>query len=196
MQHQPFSGIWPIPAGESWLCDIGTHLKFNLGLDKADIAVISGGVSGPQAVDGVQNFPESIFECAAIDIIGIHGYFSKQANETAGTPWAKMFVPGNTLTARAKSKKGKGKLLLVEEWAYVDSHFGLFYKKEAIFDQGNALNLRGIPWVSSEDSSVQQRKFVDNVVILPFDDTGRRSDIQGQSTEERVYGLDRVEGRS
>lgn len=58
-----------------------------------------------------------------------------------------MFVPGNTLTARAKGKKGQGKLLLVEEWSYVNSKHGLFYKKEAIFDQGNALNLRGIPWV-------------------------------------------------
>ena len=62
-----------------------------------------------------------------------------------------MFLPGNTLTGRAmgKGKKGKeGKLLLVEEWTYVhNSDFGLFYKKEAVFDQGNALNYRGIPWV-------------------------------------------------
>lgn len=124
-------------------------MKFTIGLDKSDIAVISGGVSGPQKVDGLQNFPDSVFDCAAIDVIGVHGYFSKHDSATAGTPWANMFVPGNTLTARAIGKEGKGKLLLVEEWAYVDSKFGLFYKKEAIFDQGNALNLRGIPWVSA-----------------------------------------------
>jgi hypothetical protein len=60
-----------------------------------------------------------------------------------------MFIPGNTLTARARGKKHDGKLLLVEEWSYVhNDEFGLFYKKEAIFDQGNALNYRGIPWVS------------------------------------------------
>lgn len=150
LQNEPFSGIWPIPAGEGWLCDIATHLKFNIGLDQANIAVISGGISGPQSVDGIQNFPDSAMECAAIDVIGIHGYFKKDFEETAGTSWAKMFVPGNTLTARMKGKKGEDKLLLVEEWSYVHSKFGHFYKKEAIFDQGNALNYRGIPWVGFE----------------------------------------------
>lgn len=87
-------------------------------------------------------------ECAGIDVIGIHGYFKKESDATAGTPWANMFAPGNTLTARAKGKKHHGKLLLVEEWSYVHSKFGHFYKKEALFDQGNALNYRGIPWVS------------------------------------------------
>jgi hypothetical protein len=148
LQNEPFSGIWPIPAGEDWLCDIATYLKFNLGLDNANIAVISGGISGPQSVVGIQNFPDSAMECKAIDIIGIHGYFKKEDDTTAGTPWANMFIPGNTLTARVKAKKGEGKLLLVEEWSYVHSKFGHFYKKEALFDQGNALNLRGIPWVS------------------------------------------------
>jgi hypothetical protein len=147
LQNEPFSGIWPIPAGESWLCDIANYLKFNIGLDKANIAVISGGISGPQTVDGIQNFPDSAMECTAIDVIGIHGYFKKESDATAGTPWANLFIPGNTLTARAKGKKGEGKLLLVEEWAYMHTKFGHFYKKEAIFDQGNALNLRGIPWV-------------------------------------------------
>jgi hypothetical protein len=148
LQNEPFSGIWPIPAGEDWLCDIATYLKFNLGLDNANIAVISGGISGPQTVDGIQNFPDSAMECNAIDIIGIHGYFKKEDDTTAGTPWANMFIPGNTLTARVKAKKGEGKLLLVEEWSHVHSKFGHFYKKEAIFDQGNALNFRGIPLVS------------------------------------------------
>jgi hypothetical protein len=130
---------------------MASYLKFSIGLDSAGIAVISGGVSGPQSVDGNENFPDSVFDCKAIDVIGIHGYFDKTAERTAGTPWAEMFLPGNTLTGRAmgKGKKGKeGKLLLVEEWTYVhNSDFGLFYKKEAVFDQGNALNYRGIPWV-------------------------------------------------
>ncbi|CBX93146.1 hypothetical protein IAQ61_008874 [Plenodomus lingam] len=156
LQNQPFSDIWPIPSGESWLCDIANYLKFNIGLEYSNIAVISGGVSGPQSVDGIQNFPESVFECAAIDVIGIHGYFSKEDTATAGTPWAKLFMPGNTLTARAKDREGKGKLLLVEEWAYVDSKFGTFYKKEAIFDQGNALNLRGIPWIYSHLTTLDE----------------------------------------
>ena len=62
-----------------------------------------------------------------------------------------MFVPGNTLTGRAKGKKkSEAKLLLVEEWSYMhNDDFGLFYKQEAVFDQGNALNYRGIPWVRS-----------------------------------------------
>jgi hypothetical protein len=149
LQNQPFSGISPIPSGESWLCDIASYLKFSIGLDSANIAVISGGVSGPQSVDGNENFPDSVFDCKAIDVIGIHGYFDKRGDRTAGTAWADMFLPGNTLMGRAAGKKkGEGKLLLVEEWAYVhNDEFGLFYKKEAVWDQGNALNYRGIPWV-------------------------------------------------
>ncbi|EUC30483.1 glycoside hydrolase family 5 protein [Bipolaris zeicola 26-R-13] len=160
IQNQPFSGIFPIPAGESWICDMASHLKFTLGLDASSIAVISGGVSGAQKPDEWQNFPDSVFDCKAIDIIGIHGYFSKQHDATAGTPWANMFVPGNTLTGRAKGKKkGDGKLLLVEEWSYVhNDDFGLFYKQEALFDQGNALNYRGIPWLYSHLTTIEEGK--------------------------------------
>ncbi|KAF9698655.1 hypothetical protein EKO04_003382 [Ascochyta lentis] len=153
IQNQPFSGIWPIPSGESWLCDIATYLKFKVGLDSSNIAVISGGVSGLQSPGGIQNFPDSVFDCPAIDIIGIHGQFAQEEHATAGTPWAQMFIPGNTLTARAQGKPGKRKLLLVEEWEYVHTPSGLEHKKEAIFDQGNALNLRGIPWIYSHLSS-------------------------------------------
>jgi hypothetical protein len=124
-------------------------LKFKAGLDNSNIAVISGGVSGLQSLGGIQNCPDSVFDCPAIDVIGIHGRFAKddKKGKTAGTDWAEMFVPGNTLTARAQGKRGKGKLLLVEEWEYVHTDAGVEHKKEAIFDQGNALNLRGIPWV-------------------------------------------------
>ncbi|CAN9481260.1 unnamed protein product [Alternaria alternata] len=76
LQNQPFSGISPIPSGESWLCDMASYLKFSIGLDSAGIAVISGGVSGPQSVDGNENFPDSVFDCKAIDVIGIHGNFN------------------------------------------------------------------------------------------------------------------------
>ncbi|KAL6152958.1 hypothetical protein ACJQWK_11566 [Exserohilum turcicum] len=159
IQNQPFSDIFPIPAGESWICDMASHLKFTLGLDKADIAVISGGVSGPQKIDEFQNYPDSVFDCKAIDVIGIHGYFAKESDKTAGTQWANMFLPGNTLTSRAKGKKGKGKLLLVEEWSYVhNENLGLFYKQEALFDQGNALNYRGIPWLYSHLSMLNEGK--------------------------------------
>ncbi|KAL5113440.1 hypothetical protein ACEQ8H_008684 [Pleosporales sp. CAS-2024a] len=157
LQNQPFGGIWPIPAGESWLCDIAHHLKFNVGLELSNIAVISGGISGRQSVDGIENFPDSAMDCPSIDVIGIHGYFKKDYDVTAGTPWANLFVPGNTLTARAKGKKRRdGKLLLVEEWSHVNSRFGHFYKKEALFDQGNALNYRGIPWLYSHLTHLQE----------------------------------------
>jgi hypothetical protein len=124
---------------------MATHLKGKLGLGKSGIAVITGGISGPQAATGTQNFPDSAFDCPAIDVIGIHGYFEeeKDGTATAGTPWANIFLPGNTLTSRALNKK----LLLVEEWSYKNSNRGLKYKKQAIYDQGNALNYRGIPWV-------------------------------------------------
>lgn len=100
-----------------------------------------------QSLDGIQNFPDSVFECSGIDVIGIHGRFNAGKGVTAGTNWAEMFVPGNTLTARAQGKQGRRKPLLVEEWEYVHTDAGLDHKAEAIFDQGNALNLRGIPWV-------------------------------------------------
>ncbi|OAG07068.1 uncharacterized protein CC84DRAFT_1117139 [Paraphaeosphaeria sporulosa] len=145
VQNEPWSGIWPIPAGEAWLCDIATHLKDVIGLGDNNIAVITGGISGPQTVDGIQNTPDSAWNCPAVDVIGIHGYFAQGEEETAGTPWTKMFLPGNTLTGRATDKK----LLLVEEWSYMNTDLGLNYKKQAIFDQGNALNYRGIPWIYS-----------------------------------------------
>ncbi|KAF2708456.1 glycoside hydrolase family 5 protein [Pleomassaria siparia CBS 279.74] len=145
VQNQPWSGIFPIVSGEPWLCDIATHLKEKIGLGKSGIAVITGGISGPQSIGGSENFPDSAFDCPAIDVIGIHGYYSAIGDATAGTPWANMFLPGNTLTSRALGKK----LLMVEEWAYLPSQSGLNYKKSDVWDQGNALNYRGIPWLYS-----------------------------------------------
>ncbi|EDU48941.1 predicted protein [Pyrenophora tritici-repentis Pt-1C-BFP] len=37
-QNQPFSSIWPIPAGESWICDIATHLHDTINLSASSIA--------------------------------------------------------------------------------------------------------------------------------------------------------------
>jgi hypothetical protein len=139
IQHQPFNPIFPIPAGEAWLCDVASHLKALL---NPDIAVVSGGVSGLQSLDRFENFPDSVFNCKDIDVIGIHGRFEREEGKmTAGTPWAEMFVPGNTLMGRAEKK---GKLLMVEEWGVEGS---VEKKEEDIFDHGAALNLRGIPWV-------------------------------------------------
>jgi len=143
LQNEPWSGIWPIVAGESWLCDIATHLKDTIGLGENDIAVITGGISGAQKPNGIQNFPDSAIDCPAVDVIGIHGYYTEESGATAGTPWANIFLPNNTLTSRILGSK----LLLVEEWSYMNTEKGLAYKKQAIFDQGNALNYRGIPWV-------------------------------------------------
>ncbi|KAF2635017.1 hypothetical protein P280DRAFT_462399 [Massarina eburnea CBS 473.64] len=136
VQNEPWAGIHPIVAGESWLCIMSTHLKDKIGLGKSGIAVITGGISGPQSATGTQNFPDSAFDCPAVD---------EDLSATAGTPWANIFLPGNTLTARALGQK----LLLVEEWSFKNTGLGLTYKKQAIFDQGNALNYRGIPWLYS-----------------------------------------------
>jgi hypothetical protein len=124
---------------------MATHLKDTLALGENNIAIITGGISGSQTPDGIQNFPDSAVECPAVDVIGIHGYFAQGRDSTAGTPWADMFLPNNTLTSRLLGEK----LLLVEEWAYTNTDQGLAYKKQAVFDQGNALNYRGIPWVCS-----------------------------------------------
>ncbi|ORY11658.1 hypothetical protein BCR34DRAFT_587818 [Clohesyomyces aquaticus] len=147
LQNQPWSGIYPIVAGEPWLCEMATHLKETIGLGSNNIAVITGGISaGAGSIPtGSGGIPNSAFDCKAVDIIGVHAYFSASNEATAGTAWANMFLPGNTLTSRALGRK----LLMVEEWSYVNSANGLAYKKEAIFDQGNALNYRGIPWLYS-----------------------------------------------
>ncbi|KAF2866093.1 hypothetical protein BDV95DRAFT_553223 [Massariosphaeria phaeospora] len=183
LQNEPWSGIWPIVAGESWICDIATHLKETIGLGENNIAVITGGISGAQLPGGTQNFPDSAFDCKAVDVIGIHGYFSGDvADATAGTPWADMFIPGNTLTARALGKK----LLLVEEWSYVHTERGMAYKKSAIWDQGNALNYRGIPWlysyVTHSDEGPTARI---NVLRTPVAAIGALTDILRRAYKSR-----------
>lgn len=145
LQNEPWSGIWPIVSGEPWLCDIANYLKDEVGLGESGIAVITGGISGAQTPEGIENYPDSAFNCPGVDVIGIHGYFGMDDEKTAGTNWANIFLPGNTLTARALGKK----LLMVEEMSYVHTKLGHAYKKQAIWDQGNALNYRGIPWVLS-----------------------------------------------
>lgn len=62
-----------------------------------------------------------------------------------------MFIPGNTLTSRALGKK----LIIVEEMTWMGNKFGLHYKKPDIWDQGNALNYRGIPWVRKSRSKTR-----------------------------------------
>ncbi|KAF3008908.1 hypothetical protein E8E13_011229 [Curvularia kusanoi] len=100
VQHAPFTPIFPIPAGESWLCDMATHLSSSLALKKSNIAVISGGVSGHMSSpDDIRNMPDSVW-----------GF---------------------------------------EEWEYVDAEGGVERKREDIYDQGMALNLRGVPWLYS-----------------------------------------------
>ncbi|KAF2732041.1 hypothetical protein EJ04DRAFT_536272 [Polyplosphaeria fusca] len=147
VQNQPWANVSPIVSGEPWLCEVATHLKEELGLGAHNIAVITGGISGPQSATGSENFPDCAFDCPAVDVIGVHGYYSAENPDeaTAGTPWANLFMPGNTLTSRALGKK----LLLVEEFSYIMSQAGLNFKKSHIFDQGNALNYRGIPWLYS-----------------------------------------------
>jgi hypothetical protein len=120
-------------------------LKDSIGLGNNRIAVITGGISGAHKPERTDNYPNSAFQCEAVDVIGLHGYYAQDRQATAGTPWANVFLPNNTLTSRALGKK----LLLVEEWSYQNTDLGLTYKKQAIFDQGNALNYRGIPWVSA-----------------------------------------------
>lgn len=88
-----------------------------------------------------------------------------------------MFVTGNTLTARAQGKGTKKKLLLVEEWEYVHTDAGLEHKREAVFDQGNALNLRGIPWV---------RRFADPTVRCLMANEYRSTHVSPARTSPRL----------
>jgi hypothetical protein len=87
LQNEPFSGVYPIPGGEKWLCDIAEHLKDYIDIKQNNIAVISGGVSGVLTEGGQQNMPESIWDCDAIDVIGIHGQFASSDDKSAGAIW-------------------------------------------------------------------------------------------------------------
>lgn len=80
MENKPFSGIHPLPFAHYWFCEIATHMKDTLELGKNGIAVISGGVSGLNSESGWQNWPAPLYECDAIDIIGIHGYVQNSTN--------------------------------------------------------------------------------------------------------------------
>jgi len=48
-------------------------MKEKLHFGKNNIAVITGGLSGAQLPGGTQNFPDSAFDCEAVDVIAIHG---------------------------------------------------------------------------------------------------------------------------
>lgn len=87
LQHQPFEGVYPIPAGEGWLCDIAEHLKNHIGLGNSNIAVITGGISGYLNENSEENWPDSIWKCDAIDVIGVHGAFSSSETTSSGTVW-------------------------------------------------------------------------------------------------------------
>ena len=73
MQSEPFLGLHPIPLGGYWLCDTAKHLKDTIGLGSHNIAVITGGISGANGAHEEQNWPHWVFQCDAIDVIGIHG---------------------------------------------------------------------------------------------------------------------------
>jgi hypothetical protein len=182
LQNEPWSGIWPIVAGEAWLCEIATHLKEAVGLGANNIAVLTGGLSGAQMPGGTQNYPDSAFECDAVDVIAIHGYYSADAEKSSGTNWANMFIPGNTLTSWALGKK----LLLVEEMSYIKSENGLHYKQAEIWDQGNALNYRGIPWVYSKATTGSEGTTTNVNVLLPdYSAIGALKDVLKRASTSR-----------
>ncbi|KAM7202711.1 hypothetical protein V8F33_002637 [Rhypophila sp. PSN 637] len=127
--------------GTGWVCDISTHLRSLLA---PGIAVATGGIGG--GLNGSNNFPDEVFSCPAVDIISLHGYFSRSSGATsAGQPWCNLLsssAPGSLL-ARAK---GAGKLVMAEEWAYNKNSGNTGVKREDISAQGHALNALGIPW--------------------------------------------------
>ena len=73
LQNEPFGGVFPIPVGISWICDIATHLKDEIELGKNNIAVITGGISGANSATGNENWPDVALDCKAIDVIAVHG---------------------------------------------------------------------------------------------------------------------------
>ncbi|KAM7214828.1 Glycoside hydrolase superfamily [Rhypophila decipiens] len=140
LQNEPGVGNRSdLVIGTGWICDISTHLRSLLA---PEIAVATGGIGG--GLDRSNNFPDEVFSCPAVDIISLHGYFSRSSGATsAGQPWCNLLSssdPG-TLLGRAKAAR---KLVMAEEWAYNKGSTGI--KKEDITAQGHALNALGIPW--------------------------------------------------
>ncbi|KAF2453227.1 hypothetical protein BDY21DRAFT_356883 [Lineolata rhizophorae] len=146
IQNEPFGGVYPIPIAEPWICKTAKFMKNDIRLGENNIAVITGGISGSNEAMTSRNFPNSVWACDEIDVIGIHGYYSDSDQSMAGTNWADLFVRGGTLASKAL---GSGKLLLAEEFTFVPYEDNLEQKAANIFDQGQALNCRGIPWVYS-----------------------------------------------
>lgn len=139
LENEPGVAHGNYPLG-GWICDISTHLKNSVGLKSIGVATGAiGGSNGGDASSG-PNWPDEIFQCGAIDIISIHGYFNKVSGGNAGTTWCSLFAPDGPLVSKARQY---GKLLMAEEWVY---NGGPGSKTEDIYDQGHALNALGIPW--------------------------------------------------
>ncbi|KAK7414955.1 hypothetical protein QQX98_006280 [Neonectria punicea] len=129
-----------------WICDMATHLKDTCGL--SGIAVSTGGTRGADWGDAPpatvrQNWPNDVFECKAVDIIAFHGYYPDN-----GEAWLNLFS-GEELNGVLRPKALKyNKLVMVEEWSYTRGEDDNFANQKAdIKTHGQALNLRGIPWL-------------------------------------------------
>ncbi|KAF2837062.1 glycoside hydrolase family 5 protein [Patellaria atrata CBS 101060] len=176
LQNEPFQGVWPIPVGMSWFCDIAEHLKISTGLGESNIAVITGGISSPVSPGGHENFPQQLLECDAIDVIGIHGYWPSTSETPAGTLWANLLSPQSQTSFKARGTK----LILVEALTYIIGEKGISGKFADIWEQANAINLRGVPWLFA---STSQNPDVRDVEIDVHDSTEmkRLGDLIGQA---------------
>jgi hypothetical protein len=114
--------------GTGWICDIATHLKNSVRLQ--GIGVATGAIGG--AEDGGQNWHDEVFQCGAIDIVSIHGYYSGQDK------WCSLLGSSSSLVTKARQS---GKLVMAEEWVNQGGN-----KPADIAAQGHALNALGIPW--------------------------------------------------
>ncbi|KAF2099185.1 hypothetical protein NA57DRAFT_76415 [Rhizodiscina lignyota] len=142
LQNEPWVNQYPIPSGqETWICDISSYLKNDLGLGSSNIAVFSGGLSGGAGPLGFGNAPDAALNCADLDVIALHAYLSS-SNENVDQQWYDLLVEGgdfrNAITSHTK-------LLFVEEWSYLPGNPS-YTKQSDIWAQGHSLNVRGVPW--------------------------------------------------
>ncbi|KAK9240820.1 hypothetical protein V1525DRAFT_139772 [Lipomyces kononenkoae] len=143
LQNEPGVSKPSVVTGTGWICDIATYLKQTIGLE--GIAVATGGIGGadsgdaPPALSG-PNWPADVFQCGAIDIISLHGYYQQSGGANAGQPWCNLLSRTGVLVPQALKY---GKLIMAEEWVY---NGGSGTKIGDIQVQGHALNALGIPW--------------------------------------------------
>ena len=113
---------WEMNDPTGWICARSAHMRSVLGASNP-IKIASGGVGG--SYDNGANFANWVTSCPSLDIVSVHYYRNDGLDDQS-------FV-----------SKGKGKLVMMEEWTtHQGSGQAGQYKAGAY-----AMNKIGLPWM-------------------------------------------------